>query len=183
MLKARSLIMTVRVSRHLSRLSVAAVLAFAPLAAFAQNAPKMGGGMKGEDTMGGGGMKGDDMARMSQMMTMMREKLSHAGERVSSLKTELKITEAQTPAWDKFADALIASAKSMEDAMDAMHTKMQHGTIVSLPERIEHDEKMAATHLANLQAIKGSLDPLYASFSDEQKKLAETLKIGPMGLM
>jgi hypothetical protein len=183
MLKARSLIMTVRVSRHLSRLSVAAVLAFAPLAAFAQNAPKMGGGMKGEDTMGGGGMKGDDMARMSQMMTMMREKLSHAGERVASLKTELKITEAQTPAWDKFADALIASAKSMEDAMDAMHTKMQHGTIVSLPERIEHDEKMAATHLANLQAIKGSLDPLYASFSDEQKKLAETLKIGPMGLM
>ena len=164
--------MTVRVSRHLSGLSVAAVLAFAPLAAFAQNAPKMGGGMKG-----------DDMARMSQMMTMMREKLSHAGERVASLKTELKITEAQTPAWNKFADALIASAKSMEDAMDAMHTKMQHGTIVSLPERIEHDEKMAATHLANLQAIKGSLDPLYASFSDEQKKLAETLKIGPMGLM
>ncbi|MGA7655902.1 MAG: hypothetical protein WCA96_03860, partial [Methylocella sp.] len=88
--------MTVRVSRHLCRLSVAAVLAFAPLAAFAQNTPKMGGGMKGEDTMGGGGMKGDDMARMSQMMTMMREKLSHAGERVASLKTELKITEAQT---------------------------------------------------------------------------------------
>ncbi len=175
--------MTVRVSRHLSRLSVAAVLAFAPLAAFAQNAPKMGGGMKGEDTMGGGGMKGDDMARMSKMMTMMREKLSHAGERVASLKTELKITEAQTPAWNKFADALIASAKSMEDAMDAMHTTMQHGTILSLPERIEHDEKMAATHLANLQAIKGSLDPLYASFSDEQKKYAETLKIGPMGLM
>jgi hypothetical protein len=183
MLKARSLIMTVRVSRHLSRLSVAAVLAFAPLPAFAQNAPKMGGDMKGEDTMGGGGMKGDDMARMSQMMTMMREKLSHAGERVASLKTELKITEAQTAAWNKFADALIASAKSMEDAMDAMHTKMQHGTLVSLPERIEHDEKMAATHLANLQAIKGSLDPLYASFNDEQKKLAETLKIGPMGLM
>ena len=65
---------------------------FAPLAAFAQNAPKMGGGMKGEDTMGGGGMKGDDMARMSQMMTMMREKLSHAGERVASLKTCLLYT-------------------------------------------------------------------------------------------
>jgi len=175
--------MTIRVSRHLSRLSVAAVLAFAPLAAFAQNAPKMGGGMKGEDTMGGGGMKGDDMARMSQMMTMMREKLSHAGERVASLKTELRITEAQTPAWNKFADALIASAKSMEDAMDAMHTKMQHGAAVSLPERLEHDGKMAAMHLANLQAIKGTLDPLYGSFSDDQKKLADGLKIGPMGLM
>ena len=176
--------MTVRVSRHLSRLSVAAVLAFAPLAAFAQNAPKMGGGMKGEDTMGGGGMKGDDMARMSQMMTMMREKLSHAGERVASLKTELKITEAQTPAWNKFADALLASAKSMGEAMDAMHTKMQQaGAAVSLPEKFEHRVKMGTAHIANLQAIKDTLDPLYASFSDEQKKLADALKIGPMGLM
>jgi hypothetical protein len=33
------------------------------------------------------------------MMSMMREKLSHAAERVAALKTELKITEAQTPAW------------------------------------------------------------------------------------
>jgi len=33
--------------------------------------------------------------------------------------------------------------------------------------------------ISNLQAIKGSLDPLYASFSDEQKKLAETLRSAP----
>ena len=186
--------MTVRVSHLLSGLSVAAILAFAPLAASAQNAPMMGGGMKGEEMMGGGmkgeemmkgcDMMGGDMAHMSQMMTMMREKLSHAGDRIVSLKTELKITEAQTPAWNKFADAVIASAKSMEEAMDAMHTKMQQaGAAVSLPEKFEHRMKMGTAHLANLQAIKDTLDPLYASFSDEQKKLADALKIGPMGLM
>ncbi len=186
--------MTVRVSHLLSGLSVAAILAFAPLAAFAQNAPMMGGGMKGEEMMGGGmkgeemmkgcDMMGGDMAHMPQMMTMMREKLSHAGDRIASLKTELKITEAQTPAWNKFADAVIASAKSMEQAMDAMHTKMQQaGAAVSLPEKFEHRVKMGTAHLANLQAIKDTLDPLYTSFSDEQKKLADALKIGPMGLM
>ena len=42
---------------------------------------------------------------------------------------------------------------------------------------------MTAGHLASLQAIKAALDPLYASFSDEQKKLADGLKIGPMGVM
>jgi hypothetical protein len=43
--------------------------------------------------------------------------------------------------------------------------------------------KMGTAHIANLQAIKDMLDPLYASFNDEQKKLADALKIGPMGLM
>jgi hypothetical protein len=38
--------------------------------------------------------------------------------------------------------------------------------------------KIAAGHLANLQAIKTALDPLYASFSDEQKKLTDGLRIG-----
>ena len=72
----------------------------------------------------------------------------------------------------------------MEEAMDAMHHKMmQSGAAASLPEKLEHHAKMAAAHLARLQAIKDALDPLYASFSDEQKKLADGLNIGPMGVM
>jgi hypothetical protein len=50
-------------------------------------------------------------------------------------------------------------------------------------EKLEHHAKMAAGRLASLQAIKAALDPLYASFSDEQKKLADGLKIGPIGVM
>ena len=42
---------------------------------------------------------------------------------------------------------------------------------------------MTAGHLASLQAIKAALTPLYASFSDEQKTLADGLKIGPMDVM
>jgi LTXXQ motif family protein len=187
--------MKVRISHPLSRLSVVAVLAFAPLAASAQNAPMMGGEMKGGNMMGdgmkgcdamGGDMKGcvgGDMENMQRMMSMMHEKLSHAGDRIASLKTELKITEAQMPAWNKFSDVLIASAKSMEEPMDAMHKRMQSGVMLTLPEKLDHYAQMAAAHITNLQTIKAALDPLYASFSDEQKKLADGLKIGPMGLM
>ena len=177
-LTMRSMVRKVRVSRPLSGLSVAAAIAFAAFAASAQPAPMMGGDMKGGDMMGG------DMTHMTQMMSMMREKLSHTADRVAALKTALKITEAQMPAWNKFAESLVASAKSMEEAMERMHKQMmQSGAAVSLPEKLEHHAKMAAGHLASLQAIKAALDPLYASFSDEQKKLADGVTIGPMGVM
>jgi LTXXQ motif family protein len=89
----------------------------------------MGGGMKGCEMMGGG--MGDMsqmmpmmMDHMSHMMSMMHEKVAHEGERIASLKTELKITEAQTPAWNKFADALLAAGKSMEQSMEGMQKQM-----------------------------------------------------------
>jgi len=140
--------------------------------------------VKDEDMVKGCDMMGGDMTCMMQMMSMMREKLSHAGDRVAALKADLKITEAQMPAWNKFADALLAAAKSTEESMEGMHKQMmQSGAAASLPEKLEHHAKMAAGHLASLQAIKAALEPLYGSFSDEQKKFADGLKIGPMGVM
>jgi LTXXQ motif family protein len=178
------MVMKIQVSRPLTGLSIAAAIAFVAFAASAQTTPMMGGEMKGEDMMKGCDMMGGDMTCMTQMMSMMREKLSHAGDRVAALKADLKITEAQMPAWNKFADALLAAAKSMEESMEGMHKQMmQSGAAASLPEKLEHHAKMAAGHLASLQAIKAALAPLYASFSDEQKKLADGLKIGPMGVM
>ncbi|MCI0601333.1 MAG: Spy/CpxP family protein refolding chaperone [Beijerinckiaceae bacterium] len=153
----------------------------------------MGGGMKGVDMMqgcdmmGGGmmdhGMMGGDKTRMQHMMTMMQEKLSRAGDRVASLKTELKITEAQTPAWNKFADALLTASKTMEGSMEAKHKQMMQPAGAALTEQLESRVKMASGHVDSLKAIKAALDPLYASFSDEQKKLADKARIGPMGLM
>jgi LTXXQ motif family protein len=186
--------MKFQVSHPLSVLSVAAVLAFAPLTVSAQDAPMMGGAMKGGNMMGdgmhggdgmmkGGDMMSGGMEHMQHMMSMMHEKLSHAGDRIASLKSELKITEAQTPAWTKFSDALLASAKSMEASMDAMQKWMQFGVAPTLAEKLDHHVQMAAEHLTNLQAIKAALDPLYASFNYEQKNLADGLKIGPMGVM
>ncbi|MGC2223499.1 MAG: hypothetical protein WA624_14665 [Methylocella sp.] len=81
--------MKVQVLRPLSALSIAATIAFAAFAASAQTTP-----------MTGGDMMGGDMTRMTQMMSMMREKLSHAGDRVAALNADLKITEAQMPAWN-----------------------------------------------------------------------------------
>ena len=55
---------------------------FAAFSASAQTTPMTGGEMKGENMMKGCDMMGGDMTRMTQMMSMMHEKLSHAGYRV-----------------------------------------------------------------------------------------------------
>lgn len=116
------------------------------------------------------------------------------------------------PAWNKFADAVLTASKSMQEAMESMqHEMMQHAAPApessaksypdfaaikktagaeeqpaaakGLPAKLAHRAEMLKQRLANLQAIKDALDPLYASFSDEQKKIADGLKISPMGLM
>jgi hypothetical protein len=149
----------------------------------------MMGGMKHECMMGGGmgdmsHMMSMMMDHMSRMMSKMHEKVAHAPDRIASLKSELKITEAQTPAWNKFADALLAAAKSMEQSVEGMEKQVtQAAAPASLPEQLDRHAKLASVRAANLTAIKTALDPLYASFSDEQKKIADELKIGPMGVM
>jgi LTXXQ motif family protein len=156
---------------------------------------QMGGGMKGGGSgheMGVGMMGGDMdpmahmmgmMEHMSHMMAMMHAKLAHAGDHVAALKTKLKITDAQTPAWNKFADALLAAAKSADESIDTMHMQTLHSASSALPENLEFHAKMAAARAASLNAIKAALDPLYASLSDEQKKIADGLRISSIGLM
>jgi hypothetical protein len=132
-------------------------------------------GMIGKD--GQAGMMKQMMSMMRNMMTMMA---SHVEGRIASLKSELKITEAQTPQWNRFADALRATAKSMSGAHQKM---MQPKGTGALPDRLEAREAILSAHLASLKVLKEALDPLYASFSDDQKKRADGLMIGPMGMM
>jgi hypothetical protein len=44
-------------------------------------------------------------------------------------------------------------------------------------------EKMMTAHLEALRKLKSAVDPLYAALSDEQKKTADELLMGPMGMM
>ncbi len=145
------------------------------------------GGMK-MCMMGQGGMMGGDMTQMMSMMqgmmTMMHAAngmmASHAEERIASLKSELKITEAQSKDWERFADALRANANSMK----GMHQEMMgRGAAATLPERIEGQQKMLAARLDSMKAVKKALEPLYAALSDDQKKIADKVMVGPMGVM
>ena len=196
--------------RIASALTVVAILATAPLASQAQSTPSdnhnahhpaqaqaaptapgsmdMKGGASG-DNMCGGMMGGGDMGRMMAMMhggmmsggMMGGMPLKHVEGRLAFLKTELKITPAQEPQWTKFADTVRSTAKNAQGAMPPM---MQGGAQpATAPDLLVRYEKTLSSRLETVHALKAAFDPLYSSFSDDQKKAADELLTGPMGIM
>jgi len=152
-----------------------------PPAVTAAPSPGMPGGM-----MGAGGMP---MMGMMQMMMgqdgmsgmpMMAAMAGHVEGRLAFLKTELKITDAQLPLWNAVADAIRANAKGMGEMSGGMMGSSQTAT---LPEKLALREKMMTARLEALRKLKAAVNPLYAALSDEQKKTADELLMGPMGMM
>jgi hypothetical protein len=125
-----------------------------------------------------GGQDGPSMPMMHGMGAMMGM-AQHVEGRIAFLRTELKITDDQSAQWNAFADALRANARRMTE----MHGMMGQGASPSAPERLDHMEKMMAGMLEAARSTKAALTPLYAVLSDEQKKTADTLLQGPMGMM
>ena len=149
----------------------------APPAAAAPQSPSMPGmpmaGMPG----GAGNMP---MMGMMQMMTGQNGMVGHVEGRIAFLKAELKITDAQQPLWNEVADVIRANAKGMADTPHGMAMMAGPGT---LPDKLAGHEKMMATHLDGLRKLRGAIEPLYAALSADQKKTADGLMIGPMGIM
>ena len=147
------------------------------------------GGAPPSAAMPGGPMGGAGEMPMMGMMRMMMGQdgmggmsmmAGHVEGRLAFLKTELKITDAQLPLRNAVADAIRADAKTMGGMAEGMMGGMQTGT---LPEKLAAREKMMTAHLEALRKFKAAVDPLYAALSDEQKKTADELLIGPMGMM
>jgi hypothetical protein len=132
-------------------------------------------GQGGPGMMGGPGPMGPGMmgGMRARMMT------EHVEGRIAFLRAELKITSAQAPAWDRFADSLRTNAKKLSEHASARAAPSQP----TLAERIEHEEHRLAARLEGVRAIKAALGPLYAALSDDQKKLAERLVPHHVGLM
>jgi hypothetical protein len=128
--------------------------------------PMMGQGMM--DMMGRDGMSG-----MGAMMA------SHVEGRIAFLKTELKITEPQQKLWDAVADAMRTNARGMGGMPGGM---AMTGSAATLPDNLATREKTMAAHLEQLRTLKAAVAPLYAALGDEQKKTADELMSGPMGM-
>jgi hypothetical protein len=132
-------------------------------------------GMMGQDGSSMPMMHSGSQGGMGSMMGMAQ----HVEGRIAFLRTELKITDGQLPQWNAFAEALRADARRMTE----MHGMMGQGASASAPERLDRMEKMTAGMLEAVRSTKAALTPLYAVLSDEQKKTADTLLQGPMGMM
>ena len=116
---------------------------------------------------------------MMRMMGM----ADHVEGRIAFLKAELKITEAQMPQWNAFADVLRENARRMSVLPTTMSGIFgQDSASVSAPDRLNRMEQMISIMLEAVKGTKAALAPLYAVFTEEQKKVADQLIRGPMGM-
>ena len=147
-------------------------------------------GRTGPGMMGGnmtGGMMGQGQAGRAGMMPMMNMMMGmqsgaeHVEGRLAFIRAELKITDAQTPQWTAFAEAVRRNAGSMAEMGKSMMGGGQ-GAPATLPERLAREDKLVAAHLAALKKTEDAITQLYGVLTDDQKKVADTIVVGPMGM-
>lgn len=154
-------------------------------AAFAQDRAQQDweSGPRGYGFMGPGMMGyGPGHWRMGWAQGMCRGQPGHIEGRLAYIKVELKITEAQEPLWKAYANA----ARENGDAMLARCAAMmgqRDSAALTLPERLDLKEQLMAAQLDSVRALDKALKPLYAALNDEQKKSADQMFWGPMGMM
>ena len=100
--------------------------------------------------------------------------------RLAFIRTELKITEAQTPAWNQLAEAIRTAAKNQNERMKAILSRQERAK--TLPERLDAHEQLLSARLDETRQIKGSLNALYAVLSQEQKEEADDIVLPMAGM-
>ena len=162
--------------------SIALALAACPYSpALAQsngpNAPMMG-------MMGGGcpmmGMMGQGMMGGRMMAARQPNMAAIVDGRLAYLKGELAITDAQTEAWNSYAQAVKSRVETMQGMRQGMQDAMQSGSATDrMKARISGMEAMTES----MKAISPATEKLYSVLSDAQKKIADALLGNDCGAM
>ncbi len=118
-----------------------------------------------QDMMGGG------------MMAMMHQ---HPEGYFAFLKTEIGITDAQDAVWTAYTGQLKPLIQKHQDAMQKMQGSdaKPHTWIEQLTER----EAKMSEHLEAMKKIRPAATALYTALTPEQKKKADVLMPGAMGM-
>ncbi|HLA35562.1 MAG TPA: Spy/CpxP family protein refolding chaperone [Rhodocyclaceae bacterium] len=117
--------------------------------------PPLGCDFGGPQAMQGGG-RFDPSARVEQRLTR--------------LKTDLKLTPQQEPLWQAFADKSKAEAGK---GMKTMRERMQNPTPMPAPERMAQMETLMKERAEAMATVHGAFKALYAELTSEQKAVAD----------
>jgi len=100
--------------------------------------------------------------------------------RLAFIKAELKITEAQTPAWNALAEAVRTAAKHHNERMTAFFNGEKK--LETLPERLDAQERLLSVRLDDIRQIKSAANGLYTALSKEQQKEADDIVLPMAGM-
>ncbi|CAE6685692.1 Spy/CpxP family protein refolding chaperone [Paraburkholderia domus] len=90
-------------------------------------------------------------------------------DRIAYLHTKLKITSAQESQWNAFADVM----RNNGQTMGQLFQQRRADTNLSALDDMKQYATIAQAHADGMKKLVDAFDPLYSSFSPEQKKLAD----------
>ena len=109
--------------------------------------------------------------------------------RLAYARTALKITDAQQPQWDNFANVLRKHARDMDQRFQQRRTQWEAARAqrgegapgaqarvrpnVNAIERLERTQQRMAQRSARLNEVIAAAKPLYASLTPEQRQVAD----------
>lgn len=98
-------------------------------------------------------------------------------DRIAYLHAQLKITPAQEPQWKAFADVMRGNGETMGQ----LFQQRKDATNVSALDDMKQYATIAQAHADGMKKLVDAFEPLYASLSPEQKKLADKTFHHPAG--
>ena len=115
-------------------------------------------------------------------MTMCRMD-EHIDGQLAYLQTELKITEAQTPQWNVFANTFRADKEKNARLCKSTENEQARSKMMSasLPESLGMMAARLTVRLESLRAMEAAIEPLYSILSKEQRKTADEIMKGASG--
>jgi hypothetical protein len=127
---------------------------------------------------------GDCGGRPATMRDGMRgasfDPAARADQRLSRLKSDLKITAEQEPLWQIFAEKAKGEAGK---GLQAMREQAQDATLTA-PERMARMTDLMKQRLAAMESVNDAFSRLYEGLTPEQRKLADehAAHMGRMGM-
>jgi protein CpxP len=98
--------------------------------------------------------------------------------RLAYVKTALKISDAQQPQWDAYAQLVRENAQQMDQRFEARRSGAPAHAAGQRPNAIERLERAQSLHAAAVTRLNELLaveKPLYAALSPEQQKVADAV--------
>jgi protein CpxP len=91
-------------------------------------------------------------------------------EHIRELHAQLRITPAEQPQWDQFANVMRDNARDMDQQFTAR--REQFSTMNAL-QNMQSYEKIADAHAQHLQQLVPAFENLYNAMPDSQKRLTD----------
>src|SRR5215471_1164278 len=91
-------------------------------------------------------------------------------QRIKELNSQLRISPAERPQWDQFAQVMRDNARDMDRVYDQRTEQFRSMTAL---QNMQSYEQLATQHAQNLQKLVPAFQNLYNAMSDQQKQLAD----------